>query len=59
VRISLHVFGTEVLALNLGDEHVAEEVDEPGDCTTYPLGFTASHGDQRWSEVEAPGGGEL
>jgi len=30
----------------------AEPAAAPGDCTTYPIGFTASPGDQRWREVE-------
>lgn len=40
MRISLTILGTEVFALST---EPAVECDEPGDCTTYPVGFTATH----------------
>lgn len=44
--LALHLFGHEVMVLQVGHAHEAElDVvdDEPGECTTYPVGFTARH----------------
>lgn len=54
MRLTIRLLGTEVL-------HVSTEADDasnggPGDCTTYPVGFTASPGDQRWTEHQLPEG---
>lgn len=38
MRIALTILGTEVLVLSTGVELA---YDEPGDCTTYPVGFVA------------------
>ena len=43
MRISLTVLGWELLALELGPAAVACE-DDPGDCTSYPIGFAGTHG---------------
>lgn len=40
MRISPSILGTEVLAIDTG---AAEVYDEPGDCTSYPVGFTAAN----------------
>lgn len=40
VILALHLFGHEVMVLQIGNaEHVEIEDDSPGDCTTYPVGF--------------------
>lgn len=52
MRIALHLFGHEIVALTTGE---AEEYEEPGDCTTTPIGFAPSPGDQRWAECDTPG----
>lgn len=56
MRLALHILGTEVLALTFGSDETAIEYedDEPGSCTSTPIGFTPSHGDVRWSEHEVP-----
>jgi hypothetical protein len=41
VILALHLFGHEVMVLQIGNAEVAVEDDSPGDCTTYPVGFTA------------------
>lgn len=39
------MLGWEVLAIELGAavECAEAELDVPGDCTTYPVGFVARH----------------
>lgn len=53
MRLTIRLLGTEML-------HVSTEADDsddgPGDVTTYPVGFTASPGDQRWQEHQLPEG---
>lgn len=43
VILALHLFGHEVIVLQIGHpSHDTDHEDEsPGDCTTYPVGFTA------------------
>lgn len=40
--LALHLFGREVMVLQVGREgaEVDVENEEPGECTTYPVGFT-------------------
>lgn len=45
MRLVIRILGTEVLAIETGPE---AKDDGPGDCTTQPIGFTPSPGDQRW-----------
>ncbi len=56
MQLTIRLLGTEVLHIHLGAEVVDEDELGPveGDCTTYPLGFTASPGDQRYAELDAP-----
>ena len=53
MRLSIRILGTEVFAIET-DSPSPEP--EHGDATTYPLGFTPSHGDQRWTEHDTPEG---
>lgn len=51
MTLTLRVLGLELIHLevstdNEGDE--GSECDEPGSCTTYPVGFVGSGGDQAW-----------
>lgn len=39
--------GIDVLTIELSTD--PDNGTDPGDCTTTPLGFTPSHGDQRWN----------
>lgn len=49
MRLTIRILGSEVF-------HFSTEPDEqqqgPGDCTTYPVGFTASPSDQRYRFVD-------
>jgi len=47
MRIVLRILGAEVLAMETGPEQLDEG---PVECTTYPVGFTPSPGDQRWEK---------
>lgn len=48
MRLSICVLGTEVLVIETG---MPQPHDDRGDCTTYPVGFTRSPGDQRWERA--------
>lgn len=55
MQLTVRMFGLEFLHVDLSDPaEQASELDEPTSCTTYPVGFVASAGDQRWSESETP-----
>lgn len=45
MRLTIRLLGVEVFHASTDKD---EEVADRGDCTTYPIGFTASPGDQRW-----------
>ena len=47
VQLTVRLFGLEFLHIELADP---EQTDEPGDCTTSPVGFVPSWGDQRWEK---------
>jgi hypothetical protein len=47
-RLTITVLGVEFLDINLAPD---EQSDGPGDCTTTPIGFAASPGDQRWESA--------
>lgn len=42
MRFVLRILGTEVFAVETGDA----ATEEPGDCTTYPVGFVRSEPDR-------------
>lgn len=46
MRLAISILGTEVFALDLNRRE--QPANDNGDRTSYPLGFTASHGDARW-----------
>ena len=46
MRLTIRLLGTEVFHVDTDPD--PDQQDGPGDCTTYQVGFTASHGDQRW-----------
>lgn len=52
MRLSVRVFGLELLTIEASTEDVEEATEGAelagGATTAYPLGFTASPGDQRW-----------
>lgn len=52
MRLTLRALGLTLLDLSINEDEYAD--DDPGSITTYPVGFVAPHGDQRWSEVECP-----
>lgn len=45
MRLSVTLLGLDLLSIEVTTD---QSDDGPGDCTTMPVGFTASHGDQRW-----------
>lgn len=42
--LALHLFVREVMVLQVGREgievDIEDEAEDPGECTTYPVGFT-------------------
>lgn len=42
MRLAVTLFGRDLFAIELTTE-AAVEYEEPGECTTYPVGFTATH----------------
>ena len=58
MRLTLRVLGLEVLAIEASTEETeTDEVDGSGITAATAVGFTPSHGDQRWER--GPGDGEL
>lgn len=51
MRLTLSLFGHEIIAISTDTD---VEYEEPGDCTTQPIGFAPSPGDQRWQWTDAP-----
>ena len=47
MRLTVRVLGREVLTIDTDHDDRQSQPDR-GDCTTYPIGFTPSPGDQRW-----------
>lgn len=47
MRLAVTLLGLDLLTIDLttGD---GDNGSDPGDCTSFPIGFTASPGDQRW-----------
>lgn len=54
VRLTIRVLGVELLHLDLDTDSPSPEPERGADCTTYPVGFAASAGDQRWAEHKTP-----
>lgn len=50
MRLTIRLLGTEVF--HVDTDALTPVPDGPGESTSYPLGFTPQHGDQRWQ----PGG---
>lgn len=48
MRITLRVLGLEMLDLSITTDDQGQDIDEPGDCLSSPVGFTLDPGDQRW-----------
>lgn len=48
MRLAITVLGRDLLTLEITTTTTEQQADGPGDCTSYPVGFTASPGDQRW-----------
>jgi hypothetical protein len=46
MRLVIRILGAEVIAIETGPE----TPPGPGDCTTHPVGFVPSPGDQRWEK---------
>lgn len=46
VKLTIRLLGTEVLHIETGEQDAGGEWR--GDCTTYPVGFAPSAGDQRY-----------
>lgn len=59
MNLTVRVLGLELFALEITTDGAPSEGAElaGGTTTAYPLGFTASPGDQRWES--GAGGGEL
>lgn len=56
MRLSVTLLGLDLFTLDFTTGE-ADNGTDPGDCTTYPVGFTLQAGDQRWEQ--GAGGGEL
>lgn len=49
MTLTLRELGLELIHLEVSiDQGDEAECDEPGSCTTYPVGFVGSGGDQAW-----------
>jgi hypothetical protein len=48
VVLTLRVLGLELLHVEVSTDDPPPQQSGPGDCTTTPIGFAPSHGDQRW-----------
>lgn len=52
MQLTVRLFGLEFIHAELCDPE--PDADKAPDCTTYPVGFTASPKDQRYAEHEMP-----
>ena len=48
MHLTIRILGAEVLCISTERDQPDGPGGDPGDCTTYPVGFVASPGDQRW-----------
>lgn len=46
MRLVVRLLGAEVFAIETGNDETDGE--RRGESTSYPIGFTQPHGDQRW-----------
>lgn len=46
MRLTIRILGLEILQLEATTDD--DNGTDPGDCTTTPIGFTPTPGDQRW-----------
>lgn len=46
MRLALTVLGIDLLTIEISTDQ--DNGTDAGDCTSQPLGFTPSPGDQRW-----------
>ena len=47
MRLAITILGLDALTIEIST-HDSDNGTDPGDCTTMPLGFAPSPGDQRW-----------
>jgi hypothetical protein len=47
MRLAITFLGMDLLSVDVSTSD-GNNGTGAGDCTSIPLGFTASHGDQRW-----------
>lgn len=57
MRLSITLLGLDLLSIDVSTDGSSDNGTDPGDCTSYPVGFAPQAGDQRWES--GPGGGEL
>ena len=48
MRLNITLLGLDLLSVELTTDSDGDNGTDPGDCTTYPIGFTANAGDQAW-----------
>ena len=48
MRLALTLLGLDLLTIEISTDEAGSE--DAGEATSYPVGFTASHGDQRWEQ---------
>ena len=53
MRLTVHILGREVLTIDTDRDDQQSQPDR-GDCTTMPIGFAPSPGDQRWERGLEP-----
>lgn len=51
MRLTISVLGVEVFSVSTETDH---QHTDSGEATSYPMGFTPSHGDQRWEAGAQP-----
>lgn len=42
MRLALRFLGVELFSVELTGDEIEYVADEPGDCVSFPIGFTAS-----------------
>lgn len=45
MRLAIRLLGLDLLTVEVSTDEADEQA---GECTTYPVGFAPSPGDQRW-----------
>lgn len=54
MRLTVRCLGLDLLDIEINTDSPSPEPDCLGDVTSYPVGFTVSHGDMRWEEGLQP-----